>query len=753
MNRFAIFILTLVLNNISAQTIKNEDLRNIKKVIKIGKTIDKYGEIAYNAIENYNECMVFHNSEDYCSKAATICAEYDLATSAIPSVILQATKAMESFRPYCGNGKCFQCCFLGDNCATSFIGFPVINCNKNYGPLTRPAGITLVTDTNPTPGQPCLFTSQTCDHVPLCNSKLNPNKILAINNDPTHIMKSNLAKSQRALVFADNTLNISIQNLLNTYNQNINALNLKYSDINPHYSDIGDFIFSRGDESWLRFNKIISDSKNIKAFEVVDTLSNEVLVHASKQRMYKYLMLARYLKSIPNLIERLNFVESKIWTSETKNAYVPDTLKVDSIFLSQISPLALNMLRDSMNGLQDYRLLSVSLPGESIIENNFNGIAIGNPPEFTSNFSNDKLSIKLVNYGNHDPLEKMNYLILWGDGCTNIVSSLGNIDLEHKFKDKGLYKLIIIAQNSAGLRSIEFKDIDINIGKTHNNTPAIHSIKFENLTAQTGVVRDIYFKYLIKTTDDEFLLGKSEVIDIPFQSILIDTVAYGINPTLRNSNQFIIKPMYKKFMGKKQSTLSFTKLKIGLFDTDELLDNFFEVPFDKLEINFFDFSGKELDRNKFLTSISGLHKMHIFLDTFRVEKIVITISQDFLNGLLINSKSVLNNKTIGQFFEIKPDIFEIKSKTTNVVINEQAETKIRVYPNPVFNSLFIHRSDYLDRNAILDLFNSNGSLIKKINFEKNQDHIEIDVSNFTQSMYYFLFNDGLNIKSGKFLKL
>ena len=192
------------------------------KVKKIYKYSGYARDISIDFLETLGQCLSNGYSSDYCTKTASICATYNFTTQNIPGFpaeIMRELQLFEVYKPYCANLECFQCCFQNGKCNSSFIGWPVINCNLGYGPDSRIAGMTRVIDPNPQPGQGCIFTPQTCDHLPLCNTGLTPQQIININNDPDHIIKALLSVHNRSKTFASNSLEFGIYNLMNTFAQ------------------------------------------------------------------------------------------------------------------------------------------------------------------------------------------------------------------------------------------------------------------------------------------------------------------------------------------------------------------------------------------------------------------------------------------------------------------------------------------------------------------------------------------------------
>ena len=420
-----LFILSNCSDSFAQNTQKGLDKKFEDRIKKLNKYAGKALDFSRDLQSTYKECLANGYSTDYCQKTATICATYNFVTQNIPGLpadIMRELQLFEVYKPYCGNGTCFQCCFQNGGCNTSFHGFPVINCNKGYGPDSKIAGITRVVDPNPQVGQTCLFTPQTCDHLALCNLRFTPQQIAAINNDPNHMMKQILSKQQRAYTFANNALEYGITYLINNFSQGkpLKNPNGDLIDSEPTVDDLSDMIYGRGHKYWYALIDTINRNKgDMLGFRIKDSITNRLIESATKLNINRQFYLAKYLSSIPNLYNRLSFTESKIWTQSDKIAYLGDTTKIDSIFLTYLHPFALGVLKDDLNGLQDYRLLAIPLPGETINSRLYNGDTLGTPPIINVTYNtNSEFQVSVTNSGTHISSKPMILSFIWGDGTT-----------------------------------------------------------------------------------------------------------------------------------------------------------------------------------------------------------------------------------------------------------------------------------------------------------------------------------------------
>lgn len=111
---------------------------------------------------------------------------------------------------------------------------------------------------------------------------------------------------------------------------------------------------------------------------------------------------------------------------------------------------------------------------------------------------------------------------------------------------------------------------------------------------------------------------------------------------------------------------------------------------------------------------------------------------------------------------LMPYIHTIDGFTETVICNGNAENQnncakvlsteknvlssIKIYPNPVDNFLSIKNID----DSILKIYSANGSLLKKINIDKD---LKLDVLSFKTGIYILEISNSVGIKRSKLLKL
>lgn len=420
---------------------------------------------------NRNKCIQRGYSYEKCSKISLLCEikEY-LISKAYPSWV-GSLKFFDSFKIDCGSGECYQCCYTGDGCHSSFIGYPVLNCNTNYGPETRAAGLTLVIDDNIEPGQACLFTPQTCAHIPLChyyqdNSAEIEDLEQRLLNGEDHPMNRERSINQRARVFAEWT-----QNHLNDY---LNEFSTEKSSL----QEINDFITGRGCKEWK--SNITSVDWTDEIFAVKDE-NNQIIEPASHLNGLQQLTLLRVLASIPNLHGRLSYVDSRVWTDSSKYAYLSRIGDPDEELLKYMSPHALEIFK-RVPVTQDYRLLAVPIPDEKKSNTLFNGCELGTPPIVKTAFTqvDESGGVLQVVLEDQDSMSTDNpVLIDWGDGAVThhiLPKGQSSLNISHSYAAAGKYLIYAVVENVSGLRGIGGVVVETTANTASNPPPSVPSI-------------------------------------------------------------------------------------------------------------------------------------------------------------------------------------------------------------------------------------------------------------------------------------
>jgi hypothetical protein len=415
---------------------------------------------------SYHTCRARGYSDSLCTSAFQYCAISAIPIGGIAGTYFSMFQTWEAFKQDCGDGQCFACCLVpasssgSGGCHTSFPsedGGPVINCNPTYyGAGTRQVGMALVL--NGQPGQACLFTQQVCDHLPLCQTVDTPAQIAAIDADPQNIMKSSSAVINRAQGFAGEVLG-DWSDILNGYSTSSAVQSDAIAQQVHSLASLGSFITGRGCAGWrTNLPSSFPNDWSEPQFRINDS-SGHYAAGPSQYNGFRQLGLVRFISSVPNLWNRLAYVESVIWTPGAMDTYLAG-VDADAVFLRSMSPLALDILKRNKM-LQDYRLLAVPVPGETATPGMFNGCLLAAPPALTisykqrSSFGVD-LTVQAADSATTSNLA-VSMLVVWGDGSvTPVTVPAGNQPqlVSHDYATGGKYQVFALAENDAGLRTV-----------------------------------------------------------------------------------------------------------------------------------------------------------------------------------------------------------------------------------------------------------------------------------------------------------
>ena len=400
-----------------------------------------------------NACRAAGVDNETCASIAAFCYfQGKYFGKAYPSFVTQL-QLFDSFKIDCGNGDCYQCCYRPNKgCHTSFKGEVVINCNPwLYGVGTRRAGDTFVL--KPQPGKPCLYTPQTCEHIPLCwyNGTTNIGALEALLDKGTpHTLNLKGAKDNRARKLAE-----SIVGKCYKY---VNA----YATDETSLEHLADTITGRGCKGWrTNVTKTWPMDPSVSAFEVKVKKTGKASLPASQVNWLVQLCAYRVISSFPNLRTRLDYTDSKVWTATSKSTYLAKVASVDKSLLTYASSHALAILKQPTE-IQDYRLLGIPRPGEPSPGKVFNGCLLGTPPQVKLSYAKDgNVGVK-VQITVADPeapaLTRDNPVtVLWGDGQASHGVAPGatkKLIISHAYQLGGKYIVWVVAANDSGLRGV-----------------------------------------------------------------------------------------------------------------------------------------------------------------------------------------------------------------------------------------------------------------------------------------------------------
>lgn len=458
-------------------------------------------EATEEIFNNFQECVARHGNEDSCARAAIMCHIQETAIGALYPGWVSDLQIFGAFQIYCGAGECFQCCKTPNGgCHTSFKGFPVINCNDNYGVGTFPAGMALIVDPNAQPGQACLFTPQTCDHIPACRYTPGANIEDLENNPPADDpLLLDHARQQRARYFAE-FLQGQLQKLLDDFfTGEFDADQLTAAAATSPFArlalsqplslyDLGHFVTGRGCQQWRsKMSGGYPFNWSDPLFAITDT-NGAILDAASHWNGLQQLATMRVLASLPNAQQRLDYTEARVWTQASKAAYLAQVGDPDQALLRYMSPFALEILK-GVYSIQDYRLLAVPRPNEPALTNQFNGCTLGQPPRLALKATNSSpatiaLEIIVTNPETAQATNPNVMMIDWGDGSVSHLEyppTQTKVTANHTYAAAGKRLIMAMTDNESGLRGVGALVVEATADAA-SNPPAMSRVTLEKLT-------------------------------------------------------------------------------------------------------------------------------------------------------------------------------------------------------------------------------------------------------------------------------
>lgn len=582
----------------AALSLTAEDLEKINRVLDFVDVLEYYSEIP-GLFDSFNQCLANGYDPDLCTATFTYCAINEVPLGGIAGAFWDAFQLNQLFRVNCGDGICFACCYVPGKrfpCHTAFYdedGRPVINCNANYGAGTTQAGPTLIVDPDAQPGDACLFTGQTCDHLALCESGGSPEEIAAINANPSHIMKSLPAVQSRAREFGSRTLG-SWSAVLDDFHTSTPYTPGTFPDRIASLYAMGDFITGRGCVGWkTRFPASFPADWNEPPFRINDASGNYA-AGPSHLNGLRQIGLVRTLASIPNLYNRLAFVESRIWTPESKAAYLAQLGEdADSVFLENMSPTGLKVLKRNAQ-LQDYRLLAVRLTGETA-SRTFNGCTLGLPPAVRLTVAKSgALGISLQIHATDSATTaagEVAVIVLWGDGTVEkITIPPGGAarSASHDYARGGRYQILAVAQNDSGLRAVGAAIAETQGNGTGNGSdgpPIISEVQLVDLRAEiesNGNAFSMMFGLQTWATPSEgYVLGISRAIELPLRTPTSFGTLAGRNMRAVPLRSVTIRTSrFGKgiLLGFRSTYFTVGSLRLGVYSTEDNALRYIDVP-------------------------------------------------------------------------------------------------------------------------------------------------------------------------------
>jgi len=526
------------------------------------KEVHGHVENLKDAYSNYQQCIARGADPALCEAVASYCAIIGSGLIDSRAGLFGKLNLFQAFKIDCGDGECYQCCFTGEGCHTSFVGFPEINCNKGYGPETRPAGITLITDPDAQPGDSCLTTPQTCDHLAICLG--DPNALGPLRED----LKNGLDHPLNMLGAADQRLRYFGKDFYDRWHVYLNRFHTGIAlEPDPEFTsfgklvDIDFFLTGRGCVGWRDHVDGFTPYDWSDELVAVADGQGGVSLPASQLNGIGQYGLLRLLDALPNLAGRHAAVESTVWPDVDRDAYLGllDS-DADTAILERASPIFLDLLRHNPK-VSDYRLLAVPLGDEPDEPARFNGCLLGEAPEVVAmpaaaDGAKGAVALSIdnpeVGQAHEGPLLAE---ILWGDGTVShetIDADATQVNLEHTYAQPGHYAVYVVVENTSGLRGVASTLVETSEPATEASAPHVWSeVQIVDAAAHVDVTsgneRKLFFEIAghDAETDEELMLGVGQEQSIPFNVDVPLGTLVGHNPAAKTIDRIILRPAWR----------------------------------------------------------------------------------------------------------------------------------------------------------------------------------------------------------------
>ena len=528
-------------------------------------------------LDNARACEAQGVDKDTCASIAAFCYFQDQYFSkAYPNFVNQL-QVFDSFKIDCGQGDCYQCCYVPNKgCHSSFKGKVTINCNPLYGAGTRRAGDTFVI--NPQPGKPCLYLPQTCEHIPLCyhNGKTDIAALeKKLDGGAPHTLKLKGAKDNRARKLAESIVGCCYEYVN------------KYSTEKTSLAHLADTLTGRGCKGWrTNVTKTWPMDNSVSAFEVLNVKTKKPSLPASQVNYLVQLCTRRVLASFPNLRTRLDYTDSKVWATKSKASYLAKVSDVDKSFLTYASSHALSMLKCPTE-IQDYRLLAIPRPGEQAPGKVYNGCSLGTPPRVALAYTQDgnagiKLQVKVADPESPALSQDNPVTVLWGDGQVSHGKASGttkSTTLSHSYQLGGKYIVWVVAANDSGLRGVTAIMVETSatagVKATPSSVPSLGRVVLEGVNfTEKSLSGNNFVYYLDFSLHDQYgkevQFGRSRALTVPLNKTTAFGDVTGHNTSGVYTTKVSIRPRGTIGFAIGLSEMYFTtkKIRLEVFNTE-----------------------------------------------------------------------------------------------------------------------------------------------------------------------------------------
>ena len=552
--------------------------------LPIPKGLNKYYDNAEDVrektkgmLDNARACEAQGVDKDTCAAIAAACYFQDAYfNKAYPNFVNQL-QLFDSFKIDCGQGDCYQCCYVPNKgCHSSFKGKVTINCNPIYGVGTRRAGDTLVL--NPKPGAACLTTPQTCEHLPICwyNGKTNIPALEALLDKGTpHTLNSKRAKDHRARKL--------LESVVGCCYEYVN----KYASDKESLEYLADTITGRGCKGWRgNVTKTWPMDPSVAAFEVKDKKTSKPSLPASQVNWLVQLCTRRTLASFPYLRKRLDYTDSKVWAAASKTKYLAQVADLEKEFLKNASAHALSVLKCPTE-IQDYKLLGIPRPGETSQSHVYNGCALGKPPQVKlSHVKDGNVGIKIaveVKDPESPTLSKDNPVtVMWGDGQVShglAPTATRKLTLSHTYQLGGKYIVWVSAANDSGLRGVTAIVVETlataGVKAPPSTVPVLSRIVLEKVNVTEKSLSGNNFSYYLDfslhtAAGKERQFGRSKALTVTLNKTTAFGDLAGHNTSGILTKKVTIRPrgLGGFAIGLSEFYFTATKIRLDIFNTE-----------------------------------------------------------------------------------------------------------------------------------------------------------------------------------------
>jgi hypothetical protein len=629
------------------------------------------------AIDDYVGCIAAGNDPADCDKGVPWCEirEYFL-NRAFPN-LMGVWETATPFGEDCGTTECLQCCYVPaqNGCHSSYIGEDVINCNQRiYGEGTRGVGQTLLLE-EPPPDGTCLFTPQVCTHVAMCVQGAAGQA--GLQQTGINYLTDPRAIKQRARVFAIYLLN-QVRHYLNEYATDT-------PDGSP-LQELSDAILGRGWATWRQDMADLHFDLNDPLFQVTDSAGNLVEL-AARANVGRVLALLRILTGLPNLAARLEHVESRVWSTTEKEAYLAAAPDPDAALAETLHPHLVAILK-RVPSLQDYRLLAIPAPDEPAAGAVYGGMPLGQPPTLRVSTTVSGLEVTLAAHlddptGATGPARPI--AIDWGDGqVTRSATAAGQADwfVTHRYASAGRYIIYAVAANNSGLRgaagtviaTTEPPEVDGDgRGAAPSQMPLPVCIRagLSDLTVHNVPFRQPFrlALFFVEASGERFLAGRSRVVSGPTNITLPVEIgdAYAHNPSRMGVVTLSIEPRHavRAPLAGRIPTLNLATLRLGVFSTAQMqtIDTTLTLRPELLTITLAE-SSAQLPITALTVDADGVISMPLVYRENssapwrHVERIDIAITPELFAGLVLDQPPPeIAVGTEAAWIELRPGVF------------------------------------------------------------------------------------------------